>query len=73
MDTQQKIQPNSKMPKPEKLPVTKRCQVILKCIPEEPENKQKQGSNNADKSEQNFTICEENDKIPKMTPSQENH
>ena len=49
MDTQQKFQPNSKMSKPEKLPVTKRCQVILKRIPEEPENKQEQGSNNADK------------------------
>ena len=50
------------MPKPEKLPVTKRCQVILKCIPEEPENGQEPGSNIADKSEQNLTICKENDK-----------
>ena len=38
------------MPKPEN------------AIPEKPENDQEQGSNNADKSEQNLTICKENDK-----------
>ena len=37
------------MPKPEN------------AIPEKPENDQEQGSNNADKSEQNLTICKEND------------
>ena len=38
------------MPKPEN------------AISEKPENDQEQGFNNADKSEQNLTICKENDK-----------
>ena len=47
---------------PSTLSPIRRYQVILTAIPEEPENDQEPGSNIADKSEQNLTICKENNK-----------
>ena len=42
--------------------ISTKCQNQKNAIPEKQENDQEQGSNNTDKSEQNLTICKENDK-----------